>query len=133
LAPGSPGVPPIPDDLSLTAAETLDKAQSLLDAGLAFQAHEVLESRWKAAPPSERELWRALAQLAVGITHVQRGNRSGAVRLLLRAAGGLEHAGDPSHRVPAAALATWARALSARIEQIGPDDVDAGDLTPRLR
>ncbi len=133
MAPGSPGVSPIPDDLSLTSQETLKTAQGLLDAGLAFQAHEVLESRWKAAPQSEREVWRGLAQLAVGITHVQRGNRVGAVLLLRRAAGGLVDADDMPVGVPVAALAAWARALAARIEETGLDGVAAAELTPRLR
>ena len=41
---GSEGVPRIPDDLVLPPAETLAYAQDLLDRGLAFNAHEVLES-----------------------------------------------------------------------------------------
>ena len=56
------------------------EAQRLLDAGLPFHAHEVLEAAWKAAPPDERELWRGLAQLAVGLTHLQRGNGRGRWR-----------------------------------------------------
>ena len=50
LPRGVPGVPRIPDDLSLTPAETLRYAQELLDAGLAFNAHEVLEAAWKQGP-----------------------------------------------------------------------------------
>ena len=53
--------------------------------GLPFHAHEVLEASWKAAPEAERELWQGLAQLAVGLTHVLRGNPTGATTLLQRA------------------------------------------------
>src|ERR1700716_548567 len=81
LPHGAAGVEGIPDDLTLTPDETLTEAQRLLDAGRAFQAHEVLESTWKAAAPADRELWRGLAQLAVGLTHARRGNSVGAVQL----------------------------------------------------
>ena len=79
LRPGSEGVPRIPDDLELAPAETLAYAQHLLDRGLAFNAHEVLEAAWKNGPADERPLWQSLAQLLVGITHVQRGNVDGAI------------------------------------------------------
>ena len=68
----------------------LARAQRLLDAGRPFQAHEVLEAGWKSAPERERPLWRALAQLAVGVTHARRGNTPGATTLFARAAGELE-------------------------------------------
>src|SRR5882757_7251989 len=69
LPRGSEGIPRIPDDLELAPAETLRYAQDLLDQGLAFNAHEVLEAAWKNGPDDERMLWQGLAQLAVGITH----------------------------------------------------------------
>src|SRR6185312_11640720 len=89
LPPGSQGIPRIPDDLDLSPSETLALARDLLDRGLAFNAHEVLEAAWKNGPEDERTLWQSLAQLAVGITHVQRGNRKGAVTVLERASEGL--------------------------------------------
>ena len=52
LPHGADGVEAVPDDLALSPEETLAEAQRLLDAGRAFQAHEVLESTWKAAPRS---------------------------------------------------------------------------------
>jgi uncharacterized protein len=76
----------MPDDLTVTPEEALEQAQRLLDEGRPFHAHEVLEAAWKAAPEHERELWRGLAQLAVGLTHARRGNADGARRLLERAA-----------------------------------------------
>lgn len=64
----------------------LAHAQQLLEAGNPFQAHEILEAGWKRAPQGERPLWRALAQLAVGVTHQERGNAPGAKALFERAA-----------------------------------------------
>ena len=86
---GVPGVERVPDDLVLAPAESLAEAQRYLDEGHPFQAHEVLEASWKAAPAAERGLWRALAQLCVGLTHAQRGNQRGAVSLLSRGSAGL--------------------------------------------
>lgn len=85
LPPGSAGVDRIPDDLELSPQQTLTFAQQLLDDGLAFNAHEVLEAAWKNGPVAERMLWQGLAQYAVGITHIQRGNTKGAGTLLRRA------------------------------------------------
>ncbi|MEV0298854.1 DUF309 domain-containing protein [Nocardia sp. NPDC050710] len=82
---GSIGVPRIPDDLNLPPQQTLTFAQQLLDDGLAFNAHEVLEAAWKNGPFAERMLWQGLAQYAVGLTHIQRGNPKGARTLLTRA------------------------------------------------
>lgn len=130
LPPGSEGVPRIPDELELTPAATLAYAQDLLDGGLAFNAHEVLEAAWKNGPEEERLLWQGLAQLAVGITHVQRGNAKGAVAVLRRASGRLADARVAPHGIDAAGLAVWADALV--------DDLAAGTeitsqrLAPRL-
>ena len=96
LPHGSQGVERIPDDLDLSPADSLAYAQDLLDRGLAFHAHEVLEAAWKNAPDDEREMWQGLAQLAVGITHVQRGNTAGAAGVLARAADHLDDAGRPA-------------------------------------
>jgi hypothetical protein len=97
LASGSKGVPRIPDDLELSPSKSLAYAQDLLNHGLAFNAHEVLEAAWKNCPDNERPLWQGLAQLAVGITHVQRGNRDGATTLLRRGTG---HLGEVEHPAP---------------------------------
>src|SRR5205814_1271490 len=86
---GAPGVDRQPEGVSRTPDESLVEAQRLLTAGMPFHAHEVLEDAWKAAPEAERELWRGLAQLAVGLTHAARGNTRGGVALLERGAAAL--------------------------------------------
>jgi Uncharacterized conserved protein len=134
LPRGAAGVERVPEDLALTPDEAVTEAQRLLDAGLPFPAHEVLEGAWKAAPEAERELWRAMAQLAVGLTHAQRGNSRGAVSLLDRAADGLVRWFGP---VPSGldvdGLRSHADALARRIERDGVEDLAAADLRPRLR
>ncbi len=112
LPPGSEGVPRIPDDLELSPSESLAYAQDLLNQGLAFNAHEVLEAAWKNGSDADRPLWQGLAQLAVGITHIQRGNRGGATVLLRRGSGRLGEVDCPApHFVDVDGLVGWAAAL----------------------
>jgi uncharacterized protein len=130
LPHGAPGTERIPDDLSLPPAESLALAQQLLDRGRAFNAHEVLEASWKQAPATERELWRGLAQLAVGLTHAQRGNARGAAALLRRAAERVgPYAGTAPYDIDAAGLAAASAALADRIEAGGLAGLEVPHLT----
>jgi predicted metal-dependent hydrolase len=116
LPRGSAGVPRIPDELVLEPLPSLAEAQRLLDAGMPFHAHEVLEGTWKAAPPAERDLWQGLAQLAVGYTHLLRGNPSGATTLLQRARRRISlYADDPPYGVDVAGLSSWADHILAEL------------------
>ena len=109
------GVPRAPD-------EALSEAQRLLDAGRPFHAHEVLEDAWKQAPDDERQLWRGLAQLAVGQTHLLRGNARGAETLLDRGAGNVEpYAAAPPHGIDVAGLVRWARTGGEGIPRLTRD------------
>ncbi len=110
----------MPDDLVVTPSQALAQAQELLDAGRPFHAHEVLEAAWKSAPPPERELWRGLAQLAVGLTHLHRGNTTGAVALLSRAADRIEDFGPAPHGIDGAGLVAWARAAATTPDAAAP-------------
>lgn len=102
-------------------------AQLLLDDGLAFNAHEVLEAAWKHRPSAERELWQGLAQLAVGVTHVQRGNVTGAISLLRRGADHLATVPAPApYGIDVSGLLGFADDLAAGVE-IAP-----ARLHPRL-
>lgn len=127
LPPGAEGVPRIPDELRLSPAETLSYAQDLLNRGLAFHAHEVFESAWKNGPDEERTLWQGLAQLAVGITHVQRGNDKGGAALLRRASALLGEVTMAAYDIDIAGLVAVGTALA--------DDLTTGaGITPeRLR
>lgn len=132
LPPGADGVEVPTGPFATTPAAVLEQAQRLLDAGLPFHAHEVLEDQWKVAPAGERDLWRGLAQLAVGITHAARGNRRGAVALLRRGAGLIQpYAEDAPDGLDVSALLGWAE---QRAGQLSGADV-AGDVAsvPQLR
>ncbi|WP_344236807.1 DUF309 domain-containing protein [Actinocorallia libanotica] len=94
----------MPDELELGPEESISAAQNLLDADRPFHAHEVLEAYWKACPEEERPLWRGLAQLAVGITHVRRGNEKGSQALFSRACAVLEAYRGPRHGLDVPAI-----------------------------
>ena len=100
-----------PEGVVRPPGQALTEAQALLDAGRPFHAHEVLEDAWKTAPEEERQLWRGLAQLAVGLTHALRGNATGAATLLERGAGNIAgYAAAPPHGIDVDGLVGWARA-----------------------
>jgi uncharacterized protein len=117
------------DEAALPPAEALASAQQLLDAGRPFHAHEVLEAAWKAAPADERDLWQGLAQIAVGLTHAQRGNARGAAALLRRGADRISGYPAPGpHDVDTGGLLAQCRAVADRIEAVGPAQLETTDL-----
>jgi len=134
-------VPVIPDDLRVTPAEAADLGGRLLAEGRPFHAHEVFEAAWKSTPASERELWRGLAQIAVGLTHARRGNARGAVALLRRgarhtranAADSTANHAASNAAVDADYVAAQADGIAARSEQDGLAAIAPSDLLVRLQ
>jgi hypothetical protein len=103
------GVARAPDERDLTPDQALAEAERLLTAGQPFAAHDVLEATWKsrrAQGAADTAKWQGLAQVAVGLTHLQRGNPTGAATLLRRGADNV--GGSP--------IADWARELGVAIE-----------------
>jgi predicted metal-dependent hydrolase len=120
----------VPEDLVLPPLASLAEAQRLVDVGMPFHAHEVLEATWKAAPEQERDLWQGLAQLAVGYTHLLRGNPAGATTLLQRAHRRLNSYLDaPPYGVDVDGLLAWTESVLASLQATGVTKADP----PRLR
>ncbi len=93
----------------------------------------MLEAVWKspATPEEDRELWRALAQLAVGITHARRGNPIGAAALLRRAAQNLAaFTGRSPHLVDVDGLLRWAESAATAVGS-APGHGDDSGAEPR--
>jgi uncharacterized protein len=123
LPRGAAGVPRQPEGILRSPDQTILEAQRLLDDGMPFHAHEVLEDAWKSSPEATRSLWKGLAQLAVGATHAARGNITGAVALLGRGADHIEpYQDEPPYGIDIAGLLRWARdhaaALAAGTDQL---------------
>lgn len=125
---GTQGVPRQPEGEVRTPEQTLDEAQRLFDSGRPFHAHEVFEDAWKAARDADdADLWKGLAQLAVGCTHRLRGNTEGADRLLRRAAAALApYASTPPYDIDVPRLRAWAQqpqpGTLPRLRKVHPSD-----------
>lgn len=130
---GAEGVERQPEGVVRTPDTSVAEAQQLLDEGKPFHAHEVLEDAWKSGPEAERELWRGLAQLAVGVTHAARGNPKGAASLLERGAANIApYAGQPPHGLAVRSLCVWADTLAESLRN-GRDVPEPASIAPRLR
>ncbi|MFE3293652.1 DUF309 domain-containing protein [Rhodococcus sp. NPDC059234] len=131
LPRGSVGVPRISEGQVRTPGESVAEAQRLFDEGMPFHAHEVLEDAWKSAPESERALWQGLAQLAVGLTHLLRGNAVGARALLVRGRERIAaYATDVPYGLDVPGLLGWSGGVIEGIDAgAGSTDVSM----PRLR
>jgi hypothetical protein len=113
-----------PEALAPNAA--LVAAQQRLDAQEPFAAHEIFESVWKTTAEEDRQLWRGLAQVAVGITHAARGNPTGARSLLSRGADLLaQYAGTTPDGVDVDGVRQWATRAA--------DDLSLTTQPPRLK
>jgi len=114
-------VEPLPEVIDLSPDQTLVLAQRLLDEGRPFQAHEVLESAWKSAPATERDLWQGLAQIAVAVTHAKRGNTEGAATIMERARTKIApYSAEPPYSIDVRSLIDWCD--KALIELPKPSD-----------
>jgi hypothetical protein len=91
-----------------SAPEALERAAVLFDAGLGFEAHEVLEPVWSAAAGEEREALQGLIQVAVAFQHRANGNLAGYRSLLEEGTARLDRG-----RLPGLDLAGFARAALA--------------------
>lgn len=113
---------------SYVEEELPDDPEELLRIGIEhfnaqrfFQAHEAWETAWHPSPPPERDFWQGITQVAVGLTHRQRGNPRGAVTLLRRGADRLDRYGESHRGIPCERLARQARACADAIEAGGTE------------
>ena len=128
---GAASVPRQPEGIRRTPDETIVQAQCLLDSGLPFHAHEVFEDAWKTSTGPDRDLWKGLAQLAVGLTHVARGNLRGARTLLQRGADAIApYRAESPYGLDVDGLCRWADGAVADLD--GPDPA-AMPALPELR
>ena len=73
---------------------TFQCGADLFNAREYFDAHEVWEDVWRAAPADEKKFLQGLIQIAVALHHHSRGNLDGARSLLARAQRNLAHYPD---------------------------------------
>jgi uncharacterized protein len=85
-----------------------------------FEAHEVLEDVWRAAPDPEKKFLQGIIQIAVALHHHSRGNRAGAHSLMKRAVRNLSAYPDEFGTIHLdrllRAVHDWEQAVSEGIE-----------------
>lgn len=138
LARGAPDELPEreePDEVVRSADEAFDRAVSLFDEQRFFEAHEFFEWIWKSdeTPPSDRDFWKGVTQVAVGCVHTQRGNATGALTLLERAVAYLSPYPSPHRGVDTAALIGAARQVAEVVRARGPSPAVAFPRLPLTR
>lgn len=100
----------------------------LLDRGEYFEAHELLEKAWLESEAPQRSLHRSLVQTCVIYLHLQRGNRRGAAKLLLRIHQWLDPLPDHCSGLD---IATWKanlRALREAMDESGEESASMIDV-----
>ena len=108
---------------ALPPREAIAEAERLVLTGQPFYAHEILEGPWHLAAPPDRAFWQGLAQVAVGLTHAQRGNDVGARSLLRSGAEKLSGYEDGHEGVAVARVVATARDLAERVESLTDDEL----------
>lgn len=76
--------PPADDCCAAPASSTLLLAVRQFNREAFYECHETLEELWLVESIPLRYFYQGLLQIAVGLHHLRRGNRSGAVSLLTR-------------------------------------------------
>jgi predicted metal-dependent hydrolase len=95
--------------------------------GSYFEAHEALESAWKAAPEAEGTLYRALLQVSVAYYHVQEGNHRGASKMMLRVRQWLDPLPDTCRSIDIRKLREQVEDLRRALAGLSPDTIDQLD------
>jgi uncharacterized protein len=102
-------------------ASPYERGVDLIRRGEYFEAHEELETAWRAAAPEERDFYQGLVHVAVAWYQAGRGNRVGCERQLEKARRRLAPYA-PVHR--GLDLAP----LLAQLERVRPLDLPEPDL-----
>jgi predicted metal-dependent hydrolase len=108
---------------------------ALFNRGEFFECHEVLEELWKAERRPIRDLFQGIIQIAVGLHHLKRGNRRGALFGLNHGAVRVARFGPSCFGLDIRHLLDDVQVVLAQIET-GPE-ADVGKLNslvaPRIR
>jgi predicted metal-dependent hydrolase len=118
----------LPVDIQRQMTPLIGRGIGLFNSRHFFEAHEVLEEIWRAAPQGEMKFWQGLIQTAVAFHHRSIGNTIGAQSLLNRAIRNLSPYPDIYGGIQLRALKV---SLEKWQEEISKNDVDF--LLPTIR
>jgi len=113
----------------------LAQAVTEFNSGAYFACHETLEELWLGTPEPERRLYQGILQVAAGLLHLERGNRSGALTLLSRGSALLRPFAPTAHGLDIGALLADTARLQRELEEGGPEAMARLDRRnfPRLK
>ena len=119
----------VPDDLALPPVEAVAEAQRYLDEGHPFQAHEVLEASWKAAPPRNAGCGARSPRSASASRMPSAATPSGASTLLAQGpTGSRDYAGSRPYGIGVDRIAREAAAWAQDVTTVGPLRLTDGPL-----
>ncbi|MCZ7543648.1 MAG: DUF309 domain-containing protein [Anaerolineae bacterium] len=98
------------------------------NAGAFYAQHDLLEALWVAERGPVRDLYRGILQVGVAYYQITRGNRDGALKMLLRSVQWLAHLPDVCQGVDVAQLRADSRRVRAALETTDPADMARFDL-----
>lgn len=90
---------------------------ALYNAGRFWEAHEALETVWRAATGPDRDLWQGLIQAAAAMLHRERGNAHG---LAVQGGAALEKLRGPRPAGFPVETAAFAEGLARCVQGAGP-------------
>lgn len=96
------------------------------NAGAFYAQHDLLEALWRSEPRRVRDLYQGVLQIGVAYYQITRGNRRGALKMLLRGSRWLAALPDRCQGVDVAGLRADADAVRAELVRVG-DDLAAFD------
>ncbi len=100
----------------------------LFNNGRYFEAHEALETAWRAEAGSVRDLYRGILQVAVCYLHITRHNYDGATKMYRRSQKWLAHWPDVMMGIQVAQLRADLDIAVAELQRLGPKDIESFDL-----
>ena len=99
----------------------------LFNAGEYFEAHEFLETAWRAEHGPVRTLYQGILQVAVAYLHIQRGNYQGAIALSERARKKLESWPETCRGVHVGVLLEDLSRVTEVLTRLGPQEIATFD------
>jgi len=114
---------PINSDCNHPLPDTARHGVELFNEGRYFEAHEALETAWRAEHRPIRLLYQGILQVGVSYHHILRGNYSGALKGMERALSCLEGLPDVCQGVRVDMLRRDASAALAEMLRLGAADL----------
>jgi len=99
----------------------------LFNDGKYFEAHEALETAWRAENGQIRDLYRGILQVAVCYLHISRRNYAGAMKLYDRSQKWLAPWPDVMLGIHVGQLRADFEAAGAELKRLGPEGIESFD------